>query len=238
MRMAFVALVFSTASHVAFAQAGGRKAVGMTSKGSGQSLQISTPLINLNGELCGHVEKNLGGHAALSLELSSKKGFEEIPEERRLLSSESRMSKGRGASIMVSRYGDANRMAGFYWGVGIGVREEDVSWQVKPNTRDPAYRTLLREDLSPIAHEATLKGSTGHGRIGYRYVGESTPFVIGAYLGFRQFQASVSDNSTKDSGQRTPEEPPLTVLSNREKEKLKRVYATRPETGLEVGYSF
>ena len=241
MRLALAALVFSTASHVALAQSGGRRSVGMTSqssRGTAQSIQVSMPIINLNGELCGHLEKNLGGHATLALELSSKRSFEEIPEERQQLTGESRMSKGRGVSVMIARYGDASRMAGFYWGLGIGAREEQVSWQVRPNTRDPAYKTLLRDDSGLVSHEATLKGSTGHGRIGYRYVGESAPFVVGAYLGFRQLQASVNDTSTSSSVSKSPEEPSFAALSAREKDKLKRVYATRPETGIEVGYSF
>jgi hypothetical protein len=241
MRKMTVAIALCSLSSIALAQGSGKKSVGMSSqssRGPAQSFQISLPIINLNGELSGHLEKNLNGHAALSLELSSKKSFEEIPEDRQLITGESRMSSGRGASIMISRYGDGNRMAGFYWGIGIGTREENVSWKVKPDTKDPAYKSLAADQGTFIGHEATLRGGTGHGRLGYRYVGESAPFVIGAYLGLRHFEATVTDQKDKDTATRGSDEPPLTAMSAREKDKLKRIYATRPETGVEVGYSF
>jgi hypothetical protein len=241
MRKLTIAIALSSLSSVALAQMGGKKSMGtssQTSRGPAQSFQVSVPIINLNGELCGHLEKNLNGHAALSLELSSKKSFEEIPEDRLLATGESRMSSGRGASVMISRYGDGNRMAGFYWGIGIGTREENVAWQVKPDTKDPAYKTLTAEQNNLVTHDAMLRGGTGHGRFGYRYVGESAPFVIGAYLGLRHFEATVTDLKDKENSIRGTDEPPLTALSAREKDKLKRIYATRPETGVEVGYSF
>jgi hypothetical protein len=139
---------------------------------------------------------------------------------------------------MFSRYGDGNRMAGFYWGIGIGTREENVTWKVKPDTKDPAYKTISADANNFVGHEATLRGGTGHGRIGYRYVGESAPFVIGAYLGLRHFEATVTDLKDKESTTRGSDEPPVTAMSARERDKLKRIYATRPETGVEVGYSF
>lgn len=240
MRMALALTLLTTLAPVAQAQSGGRKSTGVTaqtSRGPAQSLQVSLPIVNLSGELCGHIEKNLGGHASLALEVMSKKGFEEIPEERQTETGESRMSRGRGASLMMSRYSDSSRMAGFYWGMGLGFREEDVSWKVRPNPRDPAYRSQSRETPSLVTHAARMTGTTGHGRLGYRYVGHDVPFSIGAYLGFRHFQAKVADNMDQ-TGETPADEPPLTALSDREREKLRRVYATRPETGLEVGFSF
>lgn len=200
-----------------------------------RSFILSTPIANFNGETIVHMELNLAGNATLALEGIMKRAFEEVDEKEMEETGESRSSKAKGGALILSRYSRPMSMAGFYWSIGAGYRQEDVTWSVRPDEQDPdASQSFgLVDEKGNLHHDARLSGMTGNFRGGYRYVGKDFPFLGGIYLGARHFQAGVEDNEVK-------RDEPVRVASmtDREKERLRRKYSTRPEFGLEVGFRF
>lgn len=214
---------------------GGGMSVDAPDRDDFRSFVFATPVVNLNGESMAHLELNLAGHASLALEVTAKRAYEEVDEETMAETGESRSSKAKGGALILSRYSRPMSMAGFYWALGAGYREEDVSWRVKPDAKDPELVSsfnLLNDDGN-LHHDARLTGTTGHLRAGYRYVGQDLPFLGGIYLGARHFQAGVRDSEVeRDEPVRVAE------MTDRERERLRRKYSTRPECGLEVGFRF
>lgn len=244
MRLSIVALLAaSTLSLTAHAQVmPGRPtkaAFGGDGEGSGsgsyRAFTMSAPL-TINAERVGRLEFNLAGKASLALEGNFKAEREEAPEKAQEEKNESMRAEGKGAALMVQRYVDGAAMAGLYWGLGVGYREETVRWRVRPEDSDRQVDLSLTDKDRMLNHDATLKGTTGHLRIGYRYVAAELPFVIGGYLGGRHFQAGVKDaeQTDEEEGQNVKQAP----MTDGEKERLRRKYTTKPEAGVELGITF
>jgi hypothetical protein len=229
-----LAVAVAGAATVAFAQGKGFPMMEVD-RDEYRGFTVSSPIANLNGESILHLEANLGGHAALALEGVFKRGYEEIDAKEAEETHESRSSTAKGGSLIFSRYTHPMSMSGLYWGIGVGYRQESVNWRVQPDSKDKAVNySLVNEDMR-LAHDATLSGTTGHARFGYRYVAVEWPFVVGGYLGARHFQAGVKDTDVDGKDQ---ENVRLAPMTDREKERLRRKYATRPECGVEVGFRF
>ncbi len=237
-----VALALGFASP-AFAQLPGKPTLGgigggeERSSGLGQyrAFTMGMPL-TINRESVGRLEFNVAGKASLALEGSFKKEREEAPDEAREDKNESMRAEGKGAAIFVSRYMDGAAMAGLYWGMGVGYREETVRWRVQPEESDKQVNLSLVDKDRMLTHDAELKGTTGHLRLGYRYVTPDLPFVIGGYFGGRHFQAGVQDGEqSEEDEEANVKQAPMT---DAEKERLRRKYTTKPEAGLELGITF
>lgn len=236
-----VALAFTAAgmSQAAFAQIGKPMAMGgggsRSAEGSYRAFALSMPL-TINAETVGRLEFNLAGKASLGLEVSYKKEREEAPERMQEEKNESMRAEGKGAAIFVSRYMDGSSMSGLYWGMGAGYREEAVRWRVQPEGSDKQVNLALADKDKMLNHDADLKGMTGHLRVGYRYIPNDWPFVIGGYIGGRHFQPGVKDgDQAKDEEANNVKQAPLT---DSEKERLRRKYTTKPEAGVELGFTF
>lgn len=211
---------------------GGEERAGL---GQYRSFTMSMPL-TINRESVGRLELNLAGKASVAFEGNFKKEREEATEEAQEEKNESMRAEGKGAALFVQRYMDGAAMAGMYWGLGVGYREETVRWRVQPEESDKQVNFSLVDKDRMLNHDAELKGTTGHLRVGYRYVAADLPFVVGGYVGGRHFQAGVRD------GEQTDEEEDANVkqapLTDAEKERLRRKYTTKPEAGLELGITF
>jgi len=208
---------------------------GRTSGGGYRNFLVSMPL-SVTRETVGHFEFNLGGRASIAIEAMGNGPQQDVSDQDQKWTGESLVSQGMGADVMVSRYTQPGRLAGFYWGLGLGYRQQQAKWRVKPASDDQDVNTSLVDDTNRLDHDATLSGATGHFRAGYRYVGVDAPVLIGAYVGARHFQAGVRDAKTiqKDDANDGIQYVPMTEA---EKERLKRRYETQPEIGIEFGFA-
>jgi hypothetical protein len=85
-------------------------------------------------------------------------------------------------------------------------------------------------------HEADLSGVAGHGRFGYRYVGEETPFSVGFALGLRHFAAGYKD--LKPDQVDEVDANRLAETPDERQKAIQRRMATALEIGLNFGYMF
>ena len=112
-------------------------------------------------------------------------------------------------------------MSGGYWSIGAGYRQLKADWQ----------RTVLEE--SKVRHYLKSSGATVRGRIGYRLVGDTLPFTLGAYIGIRHYSNNFSDDVSDDSDRQ-----PSTVTPESEVIGLEKRFTSRLEPGLEFGMAF
>lgn len=235
-------LVVATQAH---AQQPGKPTMGAIGGGGGgeeraglgqyRSFTMSAPL-TINAERVGRLEFNLAGKASLAVEGNFKREREEASDEAQEERSESMRAEGKGAALFVHRYMDGAAMAGMYWGLGAGYRQETVRWRVQPENSDKQVNLSLVDKDRMLNHDAELKGTTGHLRVGYRYVASELPLAIGGYVGGRHFQAGVRDGKqTSEDEEANVQQAPLT---DDEKERLRRKYTTKPEAGLELAVTF
>lgn len=238
--LAKAALVSLVAADVALAQ-GMVKGKSEAGGGGGRDFAVSLPLA-LYGESVARLELNLSNHASLAVELNVKRSSDDIDEEQAKETHESLVTDAKGGLLLVSRYSEPTRLAGFYWSLGLGWREMNADWQVQPDPADKHADYSLASpvedsDASVFHHRATLIGTTGHLRAGYRYVAEELPLMIGAYLGVRHFQASVKDVELKDE-EMADKTYVYAAMTERERERLKRRYMTQLEPAVEIGFIF
>jgi hypothetical protein len=196
---------------------------------------ISMPVITMARDTVMRMELNLAGKASLALEGMMQGKHEELDDKERKESGESLIDEGKGAALFIARYTNPMSMTGFYWGLGLGYREETVQWRVKPSDKDKDVNMALLDENDMLNHNAEMKGVTGHARAGYRYAGTDIPLLIGGYLGVRHFQPGAKDAKAKDGGD---DEVAYVAMTDREKDKLKKKYETTPEVGVEVGVTF
>lgn len=196
------------------------------------------PVITAAKETVLRMEFNLSGQGAIALEGSLKKKREEVSESEQEDTGESLIAEGKGIALFISRYSDGGSMSGFYWGLGIGVREENMTWKVAAEKDDPQADYNLTNEKNQFEHQVVAKGNTGHIRIGYRYSAHSLPIAAGLYLGVRHFQASAQDAEQKKEA---PDQYDLSrsdPMTESERDRMKHRIATTPEAGLEFGFAF
>ena len=240
--LSILAFTAAIASETALAQGSG-KAHTQSSGDDSRSFLVSLPLSPF-GETLGHMEFNLGGQGTIGLEGGVQRREETIPEKEQLLTGEPLVTSARTIGIMVGRYTEPMAMGGFYWALGVGYREQDVKWSVKPADNDKGVNLNLVDDKTGrLNHDATMKGTSGAARVGYRFVGTDFPVVLGIYIGARHFQSTVRDVERKAAdgsadavnGEDSRTHSNLTEL---EKERLKRGFMTSPQAAIEVGAVF
>lgn len=225
-------------SNVALAQ--GRMAMGggeRSSPADYRSVLVSLPIISLSPEAVGRVEFNLVGKGTLAIEGMAMGPHDQIDPKVHSQTGETLLASGRGAALFLARYTQPISMAGFYYGFGVGYREEAMKWRVKPEAGVRPAKLSLLDQGQMLNHDASLHGPTGHARCGYRYVSTDVPFTIGGYLGVRHFQASAADVD-HNAADTTSENVTYSPLSDSERAKLIRRSATAPEVGVEVGLVF
>lgn len=185
-----------------------------------------------------HFDVNLGAHAALGLEATYMRRGEEIGEETQAETNESLLTDGMGATLLLSRFSNGPTLSGFYYSLGLGYRQQTAQWAVEPDANDPDVDLALVDDEDRLNHDAVMKGPTAHIRIGYRYVGDEIPFSFGFYVGVRHFQSAVEDRDVQSDDPRRRADVPYATMTEKEKDGLKKRFATSPEPGLELGWAF
>lgn len=241
----FCAGLFLSIAGIAAAQGRGRSAMMVEAGSSSYRMAALSIPFNFSRELNGRLELNLAGQAALAIEGGIQREGKDIDDEQTKETGEALQSRGYGGSLMISRYSDGMRMAGFYWTLGAGYREVEARWSVIAEGQDPQVDWSLVDyqdnKVGRLHHDAMLKGTTGTIRLGYRYMGEEIPLSIGAFIGARHFQAGVTDAQQKPGDpSRWGDESGVQYapLTDREKERLRRRYTTKFEPGIEIGFAF
>lgn len=240
---ALVAVPFVIQSAPALAQqiGGGapRSMVAMGDGDSARAVSVNAPF-TFSRDMLAHVEFNLGGRASIGIEGGITRPGDDMSEKQMDEENERVKTEGWGAAVMFSRYSNGGSMSGFYWMLGAGYREVKASWDVEQEDSDPQaknYAALVDPTTQQLHHDATLKGMTGHLRVGYRYVGEEVPISCGLFVGLRHFQPSVDDaeGKSKDDDEVAKNAADMT---DREKERLRRRYTSKFEPGIEIGFAF
>ena len=174
--------------------AGTAVAAGQGYRNSAWSLQSSGRQASIGGEL------NLAGRASLTVEGSyTRKGEDLRDDEQEKSPGDSLESQGREVALIFSRYTDGANMSGLYWSLGPGYRTVSAQWHRHPfEGEDPGtYRLTSSGDTD---QSFDIKGFTTHGRVGFRYIFETVPVVVGILVGIRHYQAIVSDDGAATEG--------------------------------------
>ena len=201
------------------------------SKSGYRAFMIALPVINVGGGTVGRAELNLYGRGSLAIEGTYQGKNEDITKKEQKLTGESMITQARAMTVFLARYGEPTQMAGFYYGLGVGYRRESANWHLKPTGTSAA---AALDDVDFANHSASLIGPTGHLRGGWRYVGKEFPLLIGAYVGMRHFESVVSD---AQPGGQAVGGGAYSNMTESEKDRLKRRFATTPEAGLEIGFA-
>jgi hypothetical protein len=109
----------------------------------------------------------------------------------------------------------------------------DVVWKKPPGEGYSLESSEQIDESGRMTHRMVGTGMTGHGRIGYRYVGESFPFIAGTFFGIRHFESKFEDKEARAS-----DETPSTASTDDDRIQMKRTFMTRPELALELGLAF
>ena len=174
--------------------AGTAVAAGQGYRSAAWSLQSSGRQASIGGEL------NLGGRASLTVEGSyTRKGEDLRGDEQEKSPGDSLESQGREVAFIFSRYTDAANMSGLYWSLGPGYRTISAQWHRRPfEGEDPgSYRLTSSGDTD---QNFDIKGFTTHGRVGFRYIFEAVPVVVGIFVGIRHYQVIISDDGAAAEG--------------------------------------
>lgn len=197
--------------------------------GLANSWSFSGPLLSFDSQAGIRVEKNLNNVATLTFEGVYQSRDERLSEKDMEQSGEdSLVTSGREYMLLVSRYSQPQRLAGFFWSLGAGYRSLDADWHTTP---DEELLNLYQDNLDEngkATHRVRLNGVTGHGRMGYRYVGNNWPILIGVQLGLRHFQGGLEDDEEVDGRE----------LSNEQEDKIRRRFTTTLIPSVDVGFVF
>ena len=191
-----------------------------------RSVLVALPLLTRG--LTGRVEFNLGGRASLAVEGKNENRLEYLSKSEVQRSGESMMNRGQQGSVFLMSYTRPASLSGFFYGLGLGYRREQIDWH-QPTSSSFAALT----DAQYANHDARLSGATGTARAGYRYVGSEIPLFIGAYAGLQHFQSTAADGPTTTNGQ----SPSVTPMTTQDKEHLQRRFATSLDLAIEVGFA-
>ena len=93
----------------------------------------------------------------------------------------------------------------------------------------------LLDTKGKLSHDLEISGTTGHGRMGWRYVGQSFPVLFGIHIGVRHFNSTIKDVEDSKLESETLKITPTTAV---EKKNLKRRLMTALEPGVEFGVAF
>lgn len=236
-------------------------AVGLASQASAQAKKQQAPMeasaasangakdfalsipVALYGEGVARIEFNLDTKASLALEGNFMRQRQDIDEEQTALTGESVLADAKGALLLISRYSDPVKLAGFYWSMGVGFRQMTADWAVRADPKDKNIDLALldyeKDQQGVLHHKVQMNGTTGHLRGGYRYVADEMPLMIGLYAGVRHFQAKARDlPMTKDEEQEGEKSYDYAPMTERERETFRRRYTTQIEPAIELGFIF
>jgi len=203
-----------------------------------RAFSLSLPLVTITRDAMARAEFNLMGEGALAVEVGRMSRGQQYSEKHTEETGESLENEAMQGSILISRYTNGNSMSGFYWSLGAGYRRTTATWQkLQAATAADDFalgRTFgLVDDSGRVTHAVVGEGITGHGRLGFRWIGTSFPMVLGGYVGVRHYGARY-----RDDDKRIGEDPRFTAITDDERKDLRRRFMTQLDPGIELGFAF
>ncbi|MBP9708096.1 MAG: hypothetical protein KBD78_10645 [Oligoflexales bacterium] len=180
----------------------------------------------------GAMEYNLQMMATLGLEGIYVPSEERLSDKEVLETKNSMGYNTHQYRVMLSRYTDPAKMAGLYWSLGAGYRQSKIDW-VEDYKSDSDVDLSLVDENNKVRRDILLKGVTGHFRVGFRYVGDEYPIVVGASVGVNHFQSGIAKSEDLEK-QALDERRPLTKS---EETRLKSLMMTTMEPLVYFGWA-
>lgn len=182
----------------------------------------------------GRYEVNLKNQGSIAIEGGYMGANEQLRQDEIEQSpGDSLITYGREYKIMISRFSQGNKMAGFYWGLGVGQRHLEADWRKSPDARENVPFGVTDED-GKTNHRLDIKGTLVEGRLGYRYVADAG-FLAGIFIDVAHHNNKVTD---RDSVVDSKEGDYISQVSEREASILSRRVTSTPAPGLEFGWAF
>lgn len=196
---------------------------------STKNIHIGLPIVAMGGEAVAKGEWRLGKMGAIGLEWTSINDVDLMTNsEKDEKIGDSMNLSGNELSLSFSRYSEPKKMSGAYWSAGLGYRMVDLKWVRSPFDGMNLEAAALNEE-GKITHKINGSGMTARAKVGYRYVAESIPFAIGAYVGLRHYENALTSADSENSEVVTP---------TKDLEGLERRLMSALEPGIEVGLAF
>ncbi len=200
------------------------------SRSSPTGVTISGSPASIEQEYAGRLDVSVGKTFGVGFEGNVKSDREEA-DGQSISDEESRRAQGMGGALFLSAYTGRRALTGLYGGLGFGYRKESVKWQVTPDVNDSDLDLSLVKSDQKLHHAAELSGPTAHLRAGYRFLIPESPILLGAYVGGRYFDATISDGKEEDGSASTP-------MTDSEKSRLVKDYSAKVEAAVELGIAF
>jgi len=193
-----------------------------------RNVHVTTPVSIVGSEAGVRLEYNLWGEGSVAGEFIYAPASQEYSKAEMTEKNLSLTTQGYEGAITVARFSQPFQMTGFFWSLTAGYRQLKAEWRHTPENLYDLKQRRLVDDEGQLTHKMRVSGTTGRGRLGYRYPFAAWPLVIGGYFGFRHYENKFTDEDS-EGNPKTSEEERL---------QLKRLVMTRPEAGIELGFSF
>lgn len=197
---------------------------------SEKSFHVGLPIVAMGGEAVTKGEWRLGKVGSLAVEWTAMSNVDLYTNsEKEENNNDSMMLSGNELSLAYTRYGNNKRMSGGYWSVGLGYRLVRVTWLRSPFDGVNQAGVSLNEE-GKLTHTIDGAGLTARTKVGYRYVAESLPFAVGAYVGLRHYQNTMQDKLSATEAS--------VASSEEDRVGIERRLMSSLEPGIEVGFTF
>lgn len=224
--------------------AAAKKSMGMSTSSSGgketdRDYLITIPIVADSSQARLHLEYNVQKTFGLAIEAAAL-GEREIMTPKEVdTTGDSLKTKGSQVSLLFSRYSEPAHLGGFFFTLGAGYRQYSAEWKKKPNEEDKtdALRLDSVDDTGYLHHRVKGSGTTGHARVGYRWVAAEWPVAIGGHLGLRHVSSSVKDVEVDQEKQKELKLN-YSPTTDAEKKSLKNRVMTEPDISIEIGLAF
>ena len=207
---------------------------GDSASSSSKDYLLSMPIVAETPQIRPHIEINISNEFTLALEGGLLAETEQLSKEELMETGNSLKVKGAQATLLLSRYSEPERMAGFFWSLGGGYRKFTADWKKQPGDNTTQTQLASINEDGYLRHRVNGTGTTAHFRLGYRYVADSWPVAIGGHVGFRHMNSSLENAKISDS-EKNETQLTHSPLSETEEKSVKHRMMTTPDLAVEIG---
>lgn len=177
------------------------------------------------------VAYNYDGQAAISLDITGESEHEMLgKKEQDQYPGSTLLAKSQEIGLTFSRYSNPENMSGWHWGLGAGYKTMSASWIKEP---DSESKEAILDQNGNTKHHLQIAGTTGTGRLGYRYVANELGFAASLFLLVKHFQNRIQDQEEDKNSFSTTS--PIAV---KDAQALRRRLTTTIRPGIEIGWAF
>jgi hypothetical protein len=199
---------------------------------AGKSWLFST---SLSRATLAKFEVNLKNQGSIALEAGYMGASEALrPKEIEDVPGQSLITYGREYKIMISRYTQPTKMAGLFWGLGVGQRSIQADWKKNPNEKAVDQFQAVDED-GMVNHRLDITGTLIEGRCGYRYVSSDIGIVAGIFLDVAHHNSKVTD---RDSVLEAEDSDHIAPVAESDAYAISRRLTSTLAPGFELGWAF